>query len=773
MQRLARFVNKHPILIIAVVAVLTGFFLLQFRYISMETDVTKMIPDIPEKKYFDHIQQIFGTTGEYIFIGVVAPPGKEIFSPETLRKIRDISRKIDSLPGVDKTLSPTETDYIKGTEWGIEVTPVLGDKIPTTVKQMEEFKHRIKTYEMFKNIVSNDNRAAAIIITVKEEADKSELVKKIKQIVKEKEGPEKIYVGGKTVVDTVIGEFMMRDLTYLIPVVLTVIVIILYLSFRTLIGVLLPLSTVVISTIWAIGIMSLFKIPLSMSTFILPILLMAVGTAYGIHILTRYYEVTNSKDKHKIIEETLAKVGNAVLIAGLTTIAGFASLSVSRIHGIRIFGVMTGLGIATALCFSLLFIPSILSIVPKYPLKHSEKKLILNPDKSGYLSSFLNNLGEFVYRRKILILIITGVIVILFAAGIPLTSTESNPLLFFPSNNPCRVAEDVLNHYFMGTTPLQVIVRAKKPGEIKNPSVLKAIDGLENSLKKLPEVGGTSSINDFVKSINKALHEDKEKFYAVPNTRQEVAQYLLLYSMSADPTDFESFVDNEFQTANVMVFLKTGHTAKIKKVMRAIKSYVKKNFPPDVNVKITGSGFLFIPINKLLVNTFIESIILSLLFVFIICAVIFRSLKAGIFSLIPISIAIVINFGVMGWFKIPLNIGTVAISAIAVGIGIDYAVHFISRLRMESANRSFHSALILTTRTTGKAILYNAIAVAAGFLVLLASSIKWYNFMGELMALVMVISAMGALTILPSLIIITKARLFNKKIVSEKRRYEK
>lgn len=763
MQKLAGLINKHPFLIIIIVAAVTVFFLLQFKYISMETDITKQLPEVPEKKYFDHIKQIFGTTGEYIFIGVVVPSGKEIFNTQTLRKIRNISQKINSLPGVDKVISPTEVDYIRGTEWGIEVTPVLGDKIPDNPRQMEEFKHRIKTTKMFENIVSSNNRAAAIIISLKEGVDKPALVKKIESIAKKEEGPERIYVGGKTVVDTVIGEFMMRDLTYLIPVILVVVVVILYLSFRTLAGVLLPLSTVVISTVWAIGIMSLLKIPLSMSTFILPILLMAVGSAYGIHILARYYEVIDDKDNSKIVEAILTKVGTPVLIAGLTTIAGFASLSVSKMHGLRIFGFLTALGVAAALCFSLLFIPSLLMVLPKPSPKSFKVRPSSNPGRIDYLSSFLGQLGSFVYRRKIIILIITGLSIAFFVAGIPLASTESNPLLFFPSNSPSKVAEDVLNHYFMGTTPLQVIVKAKEPGRIKEPSILKAIQGLENRLKKLPEVGGTSSINDFVKSINKALHEDKEEFYTIPDTRNEVAQYLLLYSMSADPTDFERFVDNEFQTANVMVFLKTGHTSKIREVMRVVNSYVKKKFPPDIEVKVTGPGSLFIVINKLLVNTFIKSIILSLVLVFIISALIFRSLKAGVFSLIPISIAVLVNFGVMGWFKIPLNIGTVAISAIAVGIGIDYAVHFISRLKIESATRPLDSALISTTRTTGRAIIYNAIAVAAGFLVLLASSIRWYHFMGELMTLVMVVSATGALTVLPCVIIITRSKLFRKK----------
>jgi hypothetical protein len=727
----------------------------------METDITKQIPEIPEKKYLDEIEEIFGTTGKYAFVGVVVPPGEEIFNTDTLRKIRLISRKAESLPEVDKVISPTEIDYIKGTEWGIEITPVLGEKIPETSKGIEEFKKRIKENELFEGILSQDNRAAAIMISVKKGADKSLLAKKLEEIAKAQEGPEKIYIGGKIIVDSAMGKLMIKDLIYLIPAILAVIVIILYLSFKTGVGVFLPLSTVIISTIWAIGVMSLLKIPLSIVTFILPILLMAVGTAYGIHILNRYYELPDNEDKSSRVEATLKKVGNAVLIAGLTTIAGFASLGISEMEGLKIFGLLTAFGIGAALCFSLLFIPSLLMLLPGSSDKTLRKKRD-NPGRVDYLSFIFTRLGEIIYKNKVKVLIIAGLLCAFFIAGIPLTSTESNPLLFFPSKNPCRIAEDILNHYFMGTTPLQVIVKTPNPEEIKEPSVLKAMEGLEKHLSTLPEVGGTYSLNDIVKSINKALHEDREEFYKIPDTREEVAQYLLLYSLSGDPTDFESYVNNEFQMANLMVFLKTGHTTGIKKVIRAINYYVRENFPPQVEVKVTGAGSLFIVINQLLVNTFIRSIILSLVLVFVISSAIFRSLKTGFFALIPICIAILVNFGVMGWFKIPLNIGTVAISAIAVGVGIDYAVHFISRLRIESRGKPALFALITTTKTTGKAILYNAAAVSAGFLVLLASSIKWYHFMGGLMSLVMLISASGALTILPGVILITKSKLLRQ-----------
>lgn len=763
MCKLARIVSRYPHVIVACIVILTIFFAFQFRYIKMETDVTKQIPPIPEKKYLDKIKDIFGTTGEYVIIGIVAPPGKDIFNQATLKKIRTISREADSLTGVDDVISPTEMDYIKGTEWGIEVNSVLGDRIPQSYQEMQQYKKRIMDNKIFEGIVSKDGRAASIMVSLNEKADKAALAKKIEKIAREEEGPEKIYIGGKTVVDSSLGELMMRDLTYLIPLILLVIVIILYLNFRTFMGVLLPLTTVAISTVWAIGGMSLLKIPLSIVTFILPILLMAVGTAYGIHILNRYYELSDRKSKAKIVEATLTKVGNAVLVAGLTTIAGFSSLAVSEMKGLRTFGLLSAFGIGAALCFSLLFIPSLIMFLPARLPDSKKKKSHLSPDDIGYLSSFLGKLGEGIYRKKIAVLFIAGAITLFFVAGIPLLSTESNPLLFFPSNNPCRVAEDVLNRYFMGTTPLQVIIKTPHPDGIKEPRVLKAMDGLENYVKNLPYVGGVTSINNFVKSINKALHQDKENFYVIPNTRQEVAQYLLLYSMSADPKDFEKFVNNDFQMANIMIFLKSGHTAKIKKVISDINSYVKKNFPSEVEVKVTGEGFLFPIINTLLVNTFIRSIILSLVLVFVISAVIFRSLKAGLFSLIPISIAILINFGVMGWFKIPLNIGTVAIAAIAVGIGIDYAVHFVSRLQAESANQSVLQALVTTTRTTGKAIFYNAVTVSAGFLVLMASSIKWYQFMGGLMSLVMVISATGALTILPATMIITRSKLMERK----------
>jgi hypothetical protein len=344
--------------------------------------------------------------------------------------------------------------------------------------------------------------------------------------------------------------------------------------------------------------------------------------------------------------------------------------------------------------------------------------------------------------------------------GILRVSWDSSLVSYFRQDTDVVKAEKVLNEKFAGTTVLNIVFEGKEKDRMKDPVLLKKIDKLQDYAETLPLVGDSLTISEYLKRMNRVMNEDREEMEVVPDTRDLVAQYLLLYSMSGDPDDFDDVVDYDYQRANTRVFMKSDHAADVGKVVKAMDKYLKKNFKEkDVNIGFAGRANITYTIAGIIVRNQILSIILAIIAVFFITSIMFRSWIAGFMSIIPISIATLINFGLMGLFNKPLNPVTAINSSVSIGIGIDYSIHYISKYRrMLATHGDEKEASILTFITTGKAIFYNAVIVAGGFMVLALSKFPPNATLGGLVSLSMIISFVGALTILAALLVTVKPK---------------
>jgi len=306
---------------------------------------------------------------------------------------------------------------------------------------------------------------------------------------------------------------------------------------------------------------------------------------------------------------------------------------------------------------------------------------------------------------------------------------------------------------------------------------------LEDSIKTLPEVGGTISLADFIRRMNQVLHNDNPAYYRIPGEketetsryfddatgkwvektftvpgRELIAQYLQLYEMSGKPEDFANMVDYNYRDAKVTAFLKTSRRTDLKAIDVWTRGFIRRHFD-GVRADITGVSELYLAVNDLVVSGQMKSIAVSLFLVFLLTALMFRSLTAGLFNVLPLFFAMFLNFAIMGWFGIYLNLMTMITSSIAIGVGVDYAIHFYHRYRMKFLeSHGYEKATEQTMEEAGVAIFINAITVAAGFAILLFSAFKGISLMGLLITLTMIWSSFGALTILPTLFMILKPK---------------
>jgi hydrophobe/amphiphile efflux-3 (HAE3) family protein len=768
MDRVFRVIVNFPKLVILIAFALTFYFALQLPKLKLETDVDAYVPDEhPAMKYQKLVEDIFNYS-ESMVIAVVNEGPDGIFNRTTLERIERLTEKISRVEYVsaqrDEDVKSISTmDNIIGVVDGIEVVPLM-ESIPETREELERLKEHLYGNEMFVGwLVSEDRTMALILAKIVRNEDWSDdsnlrsVYAECRKIVEEERGgDDQLYIAGQPVLEATFVDFILGNLKVMLPIVVTVIIVLLYLSLGNLRGIVLPLLVVSAGVIWSMGIMSMVNVPIYDMTTMTPVILMAIGCAYGIHILNRYRdEAIENPDREKkaIVLQTMLSIWPPVVMSSLTTAVGFASLSVSSLTVIQSFGIFTGVGIVCALIFSLTFIPAGLMLMKVPDSKAAGKSgNVIKSIFQDYTSQALDLMGRRVYRYRIAICTLFAAIVLLCVPGFFKVRVDESWLEMFDHDSEVYIANNMINEKMNGVVSLNVVVEGDKPDAIKSPSVLKKMDGLQEYIEEMEEVGGVISIVNYIRRMNKVMNEDREEFDRVPDTREAIAQYLLLYSISGDPDDFDEVVDYNYQQANMTVIMKNDHTASVKKVTDRIDLYVKEHFrDKSAQVNLTGYAFITEVVVDLAVNGMLASIVMSILVIYIMTATMFRSFTGGIYNVIPITMAMLLNIGLLGMLNVPIGFNNSVAFAVAMGVGVDYAIHLVFRFQKEAAETEDLSEVIaVALKTSGKAILFNAVVVTAGFLVLTASNFTGHLVLGWLLSLSMLASFVGSVTLLPA-----------------------
>ncbi|MCK5198053.1 MAG: RND family transporter, partial [Spirochaetales bacterium] len=767
----------------------------------------------------------------------------------------------------------SNTSYIEGTPNGIEVKPMLED-YKGTASDILKLKERLLSWELYEGaLYSRDFTSAQILVklnSVPTDEERDNIYNHIRNSLIDINNPSiNWYITGLPAVTYLITNNMEADLINLIPLVLLVVISTLYLSFRRLGGVILPLLTIIVSIVWTLGLMSLLGISLSMLDTITPVLLVAVGSAYGIHIISHYYDELKLKNyklsypEHKILVLSIVKrIGKPVLLAGLTTAIGFGSLIASDVIPIRTFGTFTAIGVIIALFISITLIPSLLLLRHK-SLKTSQKNTFADD------TTVFNILYNFFHRHTVRVIFL---FIIITAAGIYGTNKieRDNVLVeYFKKDTEIRIADNFLNSKFNGTTFFEIVVSGENPGDLTDPEILLAMDELSLFLKtKYPEIKKIISFTDLIKKLNQVMNytipeesdpynfTDKESdfsnessmgfssffveedipsepvndnqrstdykrtesglpisydnliqimnmaylksdniqmsadeliktlnrelnykgaaYYEIPSdpskysleSKEElknlIAQYLLFFS-----GNLSSLTDDDIEPmkTRILVQLNDTGTAIAKSAADDADAYAQTNFPDGYTLETAGTAKIMHILTSMITDSQTRSILISLVLVFITLIVTHRSIAAGLIGILPIGFTVLINFGVMGIFGIRLDISTSMVAAVSIGIGIDYTIHYLSYYHFERLKTdNLETVARKTLAGAGKAIIFNAVSVACGFLVLLFSKFNPLNYFGLLIAITMITSSTASLTLLPILLEIFKPKFISRKL---------
>ncbi len=783
-RRYFQFIVNHAYAVMLLIAGVTLFFLTQVGSVQTEIDPKQILPKAhPYIETNTRIEELFGG-GRVIVVGVVAKKGN-IFTPTFLAKIDRLTAEIKKTPGIysDNVLSiaSRKVKNLRFNAQGFNVERLM-PAVPKTQAEADAIREQVFNNPLYVGaLVSYDATAAAIIIDVQdpEAAKQSGVIsgEKIRQplsdlelyevlhrvVAQEEDAEAKIHLGGLPISLAFLekdAELMNR---LIFPIAFIVIMLVHYRAFRTLQGMFIPTLTALLSGLWALGLVGFLDIKIDLWTKgLTPILIVATAAGHSVQILRRFYEaleyaigmdVPEPAQKSAVVEAT-SKMAPVTLSAGFVAAASFASLVTFKLPTFQSFGLMTAFGILSALVLEMTLIPALRSLIP--PPSGEEMATVLRHPASDRLLSAIGEWALSPTRKKVLW---GGVIALLvplvFATQVPIANSLRS--LFFERTD-LRRDDAVLNEKFGGTSTLNLLITTQKPGGLKNPEVMRAIDGLQSKLKEHPMVGRTESYVDYVKGMRRSFYGGNRAEAQVPATREEAAQFLFLYSVSGNPDDFKRVADISFQHAVLMTFLKSDATELGEELISVVQAYAAEHFPADVSIGIAGSVPVTLALNQVIIRGKLQNIAQMIIICFLMAALVFKSFTAGLFVLIPLLIAVAWNFGFLGLTGIPLGVSTAAASAMAVGLGADYAIYILYRLRDElSVNRHLERVVKVTLTTAGRAIFLVASAFGVGTF-LVAFSGYYLHIEGILMPLAMLTSALSAVIILPSLVMVFRPK---------------
>jgi predicted RND superfamily exporter protein len=764
MKRFFELVVNHPRTTLILVLVVTIFFLFQIPRIPIETDLKRWLPEgHPEVEYYEQVRDRFDLSSQgVIAVSDEAPEG--VFNPVALKLVAELTEKVKEMDGVieDDVISISTQDNIVGTPEGFEVIPFMED-IPETQEEAEALRDAIHGNDMYYGtLVSKDDKGTLILVKVADGLDKVTLYHQMRGLVETERNlyPEQgIYYAGRPILEGVLREEVIEDMRVMLPIVIAVVIVLLALTMRTVRGVVLPFLTVLISGIWTLGVMALIQSPLySMSTMI-PVILIAIGCADGIHIITRYYEAVGedeSRPRREIVMEAMMEMRVPVVMTSLTTMVGFLSMTVSHSLPPRSVGFFTALGVTAAGLISLTLIPA--GLVLLRPVRPKALIPFWTESESNLLDGVFSHLGRTIYRGRKSVFAAAVVAAIVSALGSTRVYIHEGLTANMQPDSETIRADTFLNEKFGGTVTINVVLEGAEADSIKSPELMHRMDALQSYAEQHPLVGDSLSIAEYLKRMNKVMNEDKENFNRVPDSRDLIAQYLLLYSISGDPDDFDNVVDYEYKNANVSVQMKSDAGEDIANVFSYLAPRVNELFD-DLPLKsaLTGRAKMTLLVVDNVIRDQLQSFVVAIIAVFIITSMMFRSVRIGLIAIVPISIASIANFGLMGLLGMPLQVATTFSACVGIGIGIDYTIHFFAKYRRLTAKGLMGAeANVQTMQTSGRAIFYNAVVVAFGFLVLIWSNSPPNRNMGILVSLNMATSFLGAMTVLPCILNLVK-----------------
>ena len=751
MRKFLLWSKSNPWIVITGVTIITLLALFSARNIRIDASTEgMMIQGDPAQDYYQNTLKKFGTDN----ITVIFIQDKNLFTPEKLKQLDNLVFKCEELPGVSKVESLYSVTNFKGVDGALETNPLM-DWPPETQEEAEQVKNdALRSPILLNSLISKDGSATAINLFVNIDNNDPEFnvkfSKKVDEIIRPFEHQyDTIFQIGLSYTRRLITENILGDTIKLVPLAAFVLLLTLVLSMRSASGALLPMLTAGTSIIWTAGFMAMVNIPLNVLTVIVPALIIVIGSTEDIHILSEYLEGIEETggDRDEAIKIMSGKVGTAVLLTSLTTFIGFLSITLNQITLLKQFGIVSAFGLFVNPVATCLLAPIYLHFFGSIKVKTSEAH------STSFMSNIFNVLAKTILRiinsnKRLVLTTFLGIAAIIGIFTI-MVNVDNDLLGYFKKNSTIRHRSQILHDNLSGAQTFFIRISSGFPGTFRQPENLKQIAQIQQYIEEKGLFDKTKSLADDVSLIHREMNNGDEDYYRIPESKDLIAQYLLFLHRNK----ISRYVTADFSEANILVRHNISSSYKLAEALQELEKKMKDIINPHFLWGFTGENILINAAADSMAAGQAKSLSLVLVLIFLIMSILFVNVKAGALSLIPNLFPIVINFGIMGLFGIPLNTGTAMVAAIAIGIAVDDTIHLMSRYNTEMrVLQSQDKAVDVCIQAEVRPVISTSVALALGFAVLGFSNFVPVISFGLLSSMVMVFAIIGDLFITPILL---------------------
>lgn len=748
MRKFLLWSQSNPWIVIFTVLIVTLVALYGARNLRVDASTEgMMIQGDPAQDYYRETLEKFGTDN----ITVVFIKDRTLFTPEKMAALDDLVFAFEELKGVSKVESLYSVTNFKGVEGGLETNPLI-EWPPETREEAEDIRADALRSPIFRDsLISEDGTVTAINLFVEKDPGDPEFNIKFSRAVDKilasfDDRFDTLFQIGLSYTRRMITENILGDTVKLVPLAAFVLLLTLVISMRSASGALLPMLTAGSSIIWTAGFMGFADIPLNVLTVIVPALTIVIGSTEDIHILSEYLEGIEEAGgvRSEAIRIMAGKVGTAVMLTSLTTFIGFLSVTMNQIVMLKQFGIVAA--------FALFVNPIATCMLAPVYLRFFGSTKTATHHEAGIMDRFFDALatkilGIIGHKRLILTVFLGCAFVIgLFTFSV---KVDNDLLGYFKKDSSIRSRSQVLHDNLSGAQTFFIRISSGFPGAFKEPDNLKQIEKIQEQMARMGVFDKTKSLADDISLIHREMNGGDEKLFKVPDSKDLIAQYLLFLQRD----DIDRYITSDFSEANILVRHNISSSHELKEALTALEETIEETLNPHFLWGLTGENILINTAADSMAEGQAKSLSLVLMLIFIIMSILFVNVKAGALSLIPNLFPIVLNFGIMGIFGIPLNTGTAMVAAIAIGIAVDDTIHLMSRYNSEMRIlQSQDKAVDVCIHAEVRPVISTSVALSLGFAVLGFSNFVPVISFGLLSAIVMVFAIIGDLFITPILL---------------------
>ncbi|MBT6196604.1 MAG: MMPL family transporter [Candidatus Marinimicrobia bacterium] len=727
------------------------------RFFTIDDDIMKILPkNMDSRIAWDAVQEEFGST-DVIFIAF-GKKGKSIFNPKAFEALWDLMEGLEASNRVEEVLCISNSVRMDNVDGFMEVGDLQIER-SLTENDIESIQNYLSRNSTIKKRFISENEDYFLILAQPYNSEgmdsfRNEVVKITNPILQDFE----IHYGGQAYITGTMPTLIREDVESLMKAGILIMVFILLLNLRSVPGVAMVLMVIGLSLLSMMGFMGwIFKMTgserflFTMANTSMPIILLTIANSDGVHVITKFFkELRQKKEVRSSIASTMDSLLIPIFLTSITTIAAFLTMISSPLEPMIGYGISIGCGILWAWFLSSLMLPAVISL----KRWNVDSNAIAKP---SVFEKIIDKLGKIVLTHPKYVFSVGAFFVLIGLMGLLKVTVDANISNFFKPGTEIRNSLDFMDNEMSGT----VDIRVRLEGDMKEPEILSHMIHVQDYMKSHPKILTSYSIANVVEQMHRTVMDDNPEYETIPDTRDKVNNLFTLYSMSGDIDDFSGMVDYDYEVGLITSMSKVMSTDEIFSFVTELSQFIDQKFGPNIETTVTGMIVVFRDLVILVVKSSLFSIIFSLLVIGVIVGYFFKRGLWGLLAVIPLTSAVIINFGFMGYFGVELSHITAILSSIIIGVGVDFAIHYIAQFRRLSRTIDESKLSREVVDDVGYPILLDA-GSNMSFGALLFSAFLPIQYIGGLMVFAMVSTSLGTLTVLSALAEILKNKLIEK-----------